>query len=359
MTELRKDPDSTPRVAEPAEPGHAPESGIVRALDRASVYLDRYPWLLPAASFAVGWLGFFLFHRGENLARVIAAIALIGWVWLFAENLLGRWLVTRSRGRLRIGAVRFVTQQIQQEILFFALPFLFAATLGEPGQMLFMGGAVAVAILITLDPVYLHRIAPHAGLSSALHAYCTLIAALVVLPVALHLPLDLVLPLALTGTLLSLLASLPRMLRSTERNGLRVLGMLAIPGVVFAAWHLRSWIPPAGLWVRDARITDRVVAREPGERMRVFDAQTLHAQGAIAFVAVRAPTGLSQSVVFEWWHRGVLIDPIAAEISGGREEGFRTYSRKQNFPEDPSGMWRVDLVTPQRQLIARMRFEVR
>lgn len=346
-------------VEHDAAPSPAQTSSLVRQLDRASVFLDRHPWLLPAASFAIGWVGFFLFHRGENLARVIAAIALIGWIWLLAENLLGRWLVTRSRGRLSIGAVRFVTQQIQQEILFFALPFLFAATLGEPGQMLFLGGAIVVAVLITLDPIYLHRIAPHAGWSSALHAYCTLIAALVVLPVAVHLPLDQALPLALTLTLLSLLASLPRMLRSTDRLSLRVLGMLAIPCVMLTAWTLRSWIPPAGLWVRDARMTDRVQAREPGERIRVFDANELHAKGAIAFVAVRAPTGLSQAVVFEWRHRGVLIDPIPAEISGGREEGFRTYSRKQNFPEDPRGLWRVDLLTPQRQLIARMRFEVR
>lgn len=360
MTEPHTDPDpTTPRVAEPSEPVPVPVSGIVRALDRASAYLDRYPWLLPSASFAIGWLGFFLFHRRENLARVIAAIALIGWVWLLAENLLGRWLVTRSRGRLSIGAVRFVTQQIQQEILFFALPFLFAATLGEPGQMLFMGGAIAVAVLITVDPIYLHRIAPHAGLSSALNAYCTLIAALVVLPVAVHLPLDQALPLALAVTLFSLLASLPRMLRSTDRISLRVLGMLAIPCVMFAAWGLRSWIPPAGLWVRDARITDRVDAREPGASIRVLEAADLHANGVVAFVAVHAPTGLSQAVVFEWRHHGVLIDPIPAEISGGREEGFRTYSRKQNFPEEARGMWRVDLLTPQRQLIARMRFEVR
>lgn len=346
-------------VDDDAAPGPDPASSLVRQLDRASAFLDRHPWLLPTASFAVGWLGFFLFHRGENLARVIAAIALLGWVWLLAESLLGRWLVARSGGRLSIGAVRFVTQQIQQEILFFALPFLFAATLGEPGQMLFLGGAIAVAVLITLDPIYLHRIAPHSGLSSALHAYCTLIAALVVLPVAVHLPLDQALPLALTLTLLSLLASLPRMLRSTERLSLRVLGMLAIPCVMLAAWNLRSWIPPAGLWVRDARITNRVEAREPGEAIRVFAAEDLRANGAIAFVAVRAPTGLSQAVVFEWRHRGVLIDPIPAEISGGREEGFRTYSRKENFPEDPRGLWRVDLLTPQRQLIARMRFEVR
>lgn len=327
--------------------------------ERASAFLDRYPWLLPSASFAIGWLGFFLFHRGEDLARVVALIALVGWPWLLAENLLGRWIVTRSKGRLSIAAVRFVTQQIQQEILFFALPFLFAATLVDPGQMLFMAGAITVAVLVTLDPIYLHRIAPHAGLSSALHAYCTLIAALVVLPVALHLPLDRALPLALAITAATLLAGLPRMLMAASSWKWRVLGCAALVLAFALLWTLRGWIPPAGLWVRDARITDQVEALEPGAAIRVFSVADLHARGAVAFVAVRAPSGLSQAVVFEWRHRGALIDAIPAEISGGREEGFRTYSRKQNFPADPRGLWRVDLLTPQRQLIARQRFEVR
>ena len=348
-----------PDPVAPTQDEAALNNKLLRWLDTASVFLDRFPWLLPLASFAIGWLSFFLFQRGENLARVIAIIALIGWPWLLAENLLGRWVVARSKGRLSIGAVRFVTQQIQQEILFFALPFLFGATLLVPGQILFMAVAVSVALILTLDPIYLHRIAPHAGLSSAMNAYCTLIAALVVLPVALHLPLDQALPLSLGIAALSLLLSLPRMLMAVSSWRVRGLGCIALVMAFAMLWLLRGWIPPAGLWVRDARITHHIEGLEPGAPIKQTDTASLHAQGAVAFVAVRAPTGLSQAVVFEWRHRGELIDPIPAEISGGREEGFRTFSRKQNFPEDSRGPWRVDLVTPDRQLIARIRFEVR
>jgi hypothetical protein len=68
--------------------------------------------------------------------------------------------------------------------------------------------------------------------------------------------------------------------------------------------------------------------------------------------------GLSQAVVFEWRWKGVVVDRIPAQLSGGREEGFRTYSRKQNFPEDPRGAWTVDLKTPAQQVVARLRFDV-
>ena len=324
----------------------------------ASRFLERFPWLLPTASFSIGWLSFFLFQRGEDLARGIAVIALLGWPWLLAENLVGRWLVARSKGRLSVGAVRFVTQQIQQEILFFALPFLFGAMVLEPGQILFVAVAVVIAILVSLDPVYLRRIAPHAGLSSALHAYCTLIAALVVLPVALHLPLDQALPLSLAITGISLLASLPRMLIAAPGNGVRLMGCAALVAAFPLMWAMRAAIPPAGLWVREARITDHIEGLDPGRPITLFETGALHVSGAIAFVAVRAPTGLSQAVVFDWHQEGKLIDRIPAEISGGREAGFRTYSRKQNFPQDSRGNWRVDLRTPQGQLIARRRFRV-
>ena len=331
-------------------------SRIDAALTNANRFLDRVPWLLPTVSFSIGWLSFFLFQRGEGLARGIAIIALVGWPWLLAENLLGRWVVARSNGRLSIGAVRFVTQQIQQEILFFALPFLFGAMVLEPGQMLFVAGAAVIAILVSIDPIYLKRIAPHAGWSSALHAYCTFIAALVVLPVALHMPLDQALPLAMAITAGSLLLSLPRMLMAAPSNKLRLFGCAALAAIFPLMWASRAAIPPAGLWVREARVAHFVANLEPGPAVKSFGPGALQSSGAVAFVAVRAPTGLSQAVVFDWHLEGALIDRIPAEISGGREGGFRTYSRKQNFPAESRGNWRVDLRTPQGQLIARMRF---
>ncbi len=92
-----------------------------------------------------------------------------------------------------------------------------------------------------------------------------------------------------------------------------------------------------------------------------MDAATLVSADASlsAFVAVRAPQGLSQAVIFEWVHNGLIVDRIPAQIDGGREAGFRTYSRKQHFGVAPQGKWRVDLRTPQGQLIARRSFEVR
>lgn len=361
MLERPDEPHPTPRIRidGPADNRGQGLSGGRgrRALVRLGRLLERLPWLLPLLSFSLGWVGFFLFQRGEGLARGVAIVALLGWPWLLAENLLGRWLVARSKGRLSIDAVRFVTQQIQQEILFFALPFLFAAAVLGSAQAVFLALAAVIALVVTIDPLYFRRIAPHGGWSSALHGYCTFVAALVVLPMALHMPTDEALPLALAITAISLVLSLPRMILSVDRVSLRWGGCFALILVLAMGWQLRGWIPAAGLWVREAQIAPWVRELRPGPALTSVPREQL-AEGLVAFVAVRAPAGLSQDVVFEWRHRGQVIDRIPAQISGGREAGFRSYSRKLNFPADPVGRWVVDLKTPSGQLVERLRFEV-
>lgn len=332
-----------------------------RRFDRVLDFLNRHPLLLPTASFAFGIGSFLLVQRGEHLARLMAVIALLGWPWLLAEGALGRWIARHSRGKLPVATARFLTQQAQQELLFFSLPFLFTAMQPVPGQMLCFALAAALAVASALDPVYWHRIAPNAALSMGFHAGCTFVAALVILPIAVHLPAETALPIAFGVTGLTLAISLPRLIRSGDdpRSRRRRLAYGTLVALLLGAgWLLRAAIPPAGLWVRDARIATSISDNTPGPAISRVDQAAL-ADGLIAFVAVRAPQGLSQAVIFEWRHDEVIVDRIPAQISGGREAGFRTYSRKLNFGESPAGRWRVDLRTPQGQLIARRSFEIR
>ena len=115
-------------------------------------------------------------------------------------------------------------------------------------------------------------------------------------------------------------------------------------------------MPAAGLAVTDARVTQTIDGLAPGAAVRRVRREEL-AQGVIAFAAIRAPAGLAQEVVFEWRHNGQR-ERIAVEIHGGKADGFRAYSRKQLFPADPVGLWIVDVLTPQAQLLERLRFVV-
>ena len=316
---------------------------------------NRWPWLLPTISFAAGWVGFLLVRRGENLARGVALLALCGWFWLLIEP----WVRQRlERRRRRAGnfVVNFISQSLQQELLFFSLPLLIGATRLDAGQVAFTGLVAAAALLSTVDPLYERLIATQAARRMTFHAFCSWIAALVVLPMVLLVPVERALPISLFAVGAWLLLTLPLSLYSLPRWRNRfawLAGMLVVP---FLFWGLRGQIPAAGLAVTDARVTqtiDGLVPGEPVARIRLEDL----AQGIIAFAAIRAPTGLSQHVVFEWRHNGDR-ERIEVEIHGGRADGFRAYSRKHVFPADPRGLWTVDVLTPQAQLLERLRFVV-
>ena len=82
-------------------------------------------------------------------------------------------------------------------------------------------------------------------------------------------------------------------------------------------------------------------------------------RGLVAYTAIYAPAGLRQSVSHVWRHRGQVIETVSlAPVLGGRREGYRTYSRKTSFPEEPEGRWSVDVVTASGQLIGRLRFRI-
>lgn len=52
------------------------------------------------------------------------------------------------------------------------------------------------------------------------------------------------------------------------------------------------------------------------------------------------------------------MDVVELNIDGGREQGYRAWSHKQNFPADPTGDWRIDIMTSTGQRLGLIRFEV-
>jgi hypothetical protein len=320
-----------------------------------SLVANRRPWLLPAASFAAGWLGFLLVQRGEDLARIVALLALGGWFWLLVEPWVRRRLERRRR---HVGnfAVNFISQSLQQELLFFSLPLLIGATQWDAGQIAFTSLVGAAALLSTVDPWYERVVAAQAARRMTFHAFCSWIAALVVLPMVLLVPVERALPISLGAVCAWLLLTLPLSLYSLPRWRNRVAWVAGMMFVPFLFWELRGQIPAAGLAVTDARVTQTIDGLTPGTPVRRVRQADL-AEGVIAFAAIRAPAGLSQQVVFEWRH-GDEREQIPVEIQGGRADGFRAYSRKHVFPADSAGLWTIDVLTPQAQLLERLRFVV-
>src|SRR5690554_3683463 len=103
---------------------------------------QRYPGIIAVFGFASGLASFFLVERHEAFARVIGVVMLVSWVWLVIEQSLRKLVSDRFGLSIPTPLLRYVTQMIHQESLFFVLPFLLTATTWNSGQLVFTGALV-------------------------------------------------------------------------------------------------------------------------------------------------------------------------------------------------------------------------
>lgn len=161
-----------------------------------------------------------------------------------------------------------------------------------------------------------------------------------------------------------------RIRRSASIVSGSVFGLFAVINTLY----FTNLIPPIPLALKDAGIYRSVVKIAEGayavrgERQTWFNIFSrnpiIHAvsgEPVYALSLVFAPASLETNIVHVWQYyddadkRWIFFNPILLRIEGGRENGFRTYSVKEDiFP----GLWRVDVRTPRGQIIGRLSFDV-
>ena len=154
-----------------------------------------------------------------------------------------------------------------------------------------------------------------------------------------------------------------------------VAGIWCIVLVLFGGlnlFYLNNWIPPVPLSMKEGDIY-RGIERE-GDRFLLRYAQPawyqfgvdsdrdfLYAEGdtVYCFAAVFAPTDLETNIFHTWHHlkdsTWIRTDSIGVEIEGGRQTGYRTFTRKR-FVEP--GQWRVDVKIADGRVLGRIPFTV-
>lgn len=330
------------------------QNGIENIVER----LKPWTWLWPPMAFAAGLGSFFLVDRQQWLGAALALGLLFAWALLLSEGLISRWLSKRGHPTPPRGVATFIAQMIHQETLFFTLPFILVTTVWNSGQTLFALLVGGMALLSIIDPVYFKIAERWRSLYFVFHAQCVFLVLLVTLPIMLHLTTGQSLLLALGITILVALPSFWHLLK--QRSIKRWCAFFAITLVLaYAAWLGRIWVPPASLWMTSSALSPGfdVEQRLPQGSMTLTP-QAISENGLYVYTAIRAPRGLSETITHAWHHNGELMDVVELNINGGREQGYRAWSHKQNFPEDPTGDWRVDIMTASGQRLGLIRFEV-
>jgi len=324
---------------------------------RLLALLQRYPGLIAAFGFCSGVASFLLVDRQEGVGKVIAVLMLLSWAWLLLEGLLtrgaARWLGIEVPPLL----LRYLTQMIHQESLFFALPFFFVTTAWNSGQALFTSLLGAAALVAIVDPLYYRWLATRRWLYLSYHSLALFAVLLVALPLIVHLTTAESYRLALGAALVVALPSLASSLHIRRRwRWAALVSLVAALGL--GAWLARPWVPPATLWLTQVAVTEQLQKRNPGRSLEQVPAHQLRQTGLYAYTAISAPRGLNERIYHVWQRNGVDMDRIALDIHGGRKAGYRAWTHKRNFPADPSGDWRVRVVTEAGQQIGVLRFRV-
>ncbi|UVJ44126.1 DUF2914 domain-containing protein [Pseudomonas sp. LS1212] len=321
--------------------------------------IKRYPGVIALLGFISGIGSFMLVDRQESLASWIAVVMLASWVWLMLENSFTKLFSRMFKRDIPPLLLRYATQMIHQESLFFVLPFFFITTTWNSGQLVFTGLLALAGLISIVDPLYYKWLAPRRWLFLALHTLTLFAAMLTALPIILHLTTAQSYKLAL-GT--AMLLSFPSLASSFPiahwRRGVMLVVMTLAVGA--SGWLLRSWVPPATLWLTDVAISTEMdnVNRTPGKKLKEVTTTQVRGTGLYAYTAINAPRGLNERIYHVWQFNGKEVDRIALDIHGGRKEGYRAWTHKQNLPENPAGRWQVRVLTEDGQVIGVLRFNV-
>ncbi|HEY0892111.1 MAG TPA: DUF5924 family protein [Cellvibrio sp.] len=321
-------------------------------------FAQRYPFAIALFGFVSGVLSFVMVERNQEFAQLIAAMMLVSWLWLASEVLLKQGIFHWFGFKLPPALVSFATQMVHQESLFFVVPFFFITTAWNSAQMAFTGLLMVAALVSIIDPIYYRWLAQRRWLYFIFHGVTLFAVLLTALPIIFQIPTPKAYLLAL---LISIAMTLPNVVSSMKvvwwKRFFSALFLIAAAGLF--GLLMRPWVPPATLWLTEVAITDEINTedRVPVRVYKKVSAEQLR-NGIYAYTAIHAPRGLNERIYHVWTHNGKVIDKVALHISGAREAGYRSWSRKENFPEDSVGRWNIRVVTEANQVIGILRFQV-
>ncbi|WP_276325652.1 DUF5924 family protein [Phytopseudomonas seleniipraecipitans] len=328
-------------------------------LARIIALMQRHPGVIAVFGFLSGVASFVLVDRQAGLAKVVALVMLVSWLWLILENMLRERIAARFGFELPRPLLRYATQMIHQESLFFVLPFFFITTTWNSGQLMFSGLLAAAALVSIIDPLYYKWLAPRRWIFLAYHMLALFAALLTALPIILKLNTTESYQLALAAAVVLSFPSLFSIITVRKWwRGLLLIGLTLAIGA--AGWLGRVWVPPATLWLTEVAITTEFdnQNRSPGKGLETLTVSQLRSTGLYAYTAINAPRGLDERIYHVWEHNGKELERIALDIHGGREKGYRAWTHKKNFPQDVEGNWRIQVLTEAGQMIGVLRFEV-
>ena len=314
-------------------------------------------WGISLASLASGFVTLVIFRRGVPHVSWIIGYVVVVWL-LFAVLSQTREALLASGRHLVVAVGDYTIQTLYHGLLLFVLPGYFASTTFDGITGVFFIVLAAAALLTTVDPWYRAIVHPRPWLGLAFFGFSLFAGLNVALPLV-GVPPGVA---VLWSAALAAIGLTPTFFERAGGWGLAALQAAAVAVLaVGAAWIARPAVPPAPVSLVRPTLARAVADLEPVEAVTHVTLEELRAWGELtALTPVAAPSALLQAIEHRWRHEGRVVSTVRlpTPVHGGRPGGFRTYSRKTDFPPDAVGRWTVDVMTASGQLIGRLRFRV-
>ena len=314
-------------------------------------------WGVSLASLASGLVTLLVFRRGVPHVGWIVGYVVVLWLLFAVLSQTREALLTRGR-HLVVYATDYTIQTLYHGLLLFVLPGYFASTTFDGVTVVFFVLLAAAALLTTVDPWYRAVVHPRPWLGLLVFGFSLFAGLNVALPLVGVPPAAAVLWSAALGAL----GLTPTFFERAGRwRPAAARAALVAVLAVGAAWIARPAVPPAPVSLVQPTLARAVADLVPVDPVARVTLDELRAWGGVvAFTPVAAPAALRQAIEHQWRHEGRVVSTVrlATPVHGGRPGGFRTYSRKTDFPPDALGRWTVDVRTASGQLIGRLRFRV-
>ncbi|RJO68021.1 MAG: DUF2914 domain-containing protein [Myxococcales bacterium] len=249
----------------------------------------------------------------------------------------------------------FAVQYALGGVLVFILPFYLESATFFSWNIAFNVYLLALTVVANWDALYLALVVRRPLWRTVFHGSIFFATLNFIFPVLLGMRnvWSILISAGLSGLLVLAFAHPERWLWRRPKN--MALVLFGVAAVAAALWFGRALIPPAPLKLVYGTACDGVEQRKPAlpfERMTEGERSR-----ATFFSAIFAPMGLKEGVVHVWRHDGEPVSEVdLGSLTGGREEGFRTWSR-HTLREGP-GRYTVEVWTAGGQLVGRGSFDV-
>ena len=340
----------------------APRRGIKAFFAR---YGRMLWWLHSFYALGLGIFVIIFAQKGFAHARWLSITLATAWVVMilvfrFFGSGSGRAIEGRG-AKLRYFVMTYVLKNLYQGMLFFLLPFYWrSATFDTPGQWFVVVLGVC-AILSTLDVVF-DQVLMRWKVAASVFYFITLFACLnLVIPALLpnsRASVTMVAAAAISA-LAFWLMHVP--VRYLNRPLVVVAFVAWTVGIVLGAYFGRAAVPPVAMYVNYGAVGPQVL----DDGRLAIEASTLHRsliEELYAITDVVVPGGKGDRLVHVWMREGEVVyrstevDPRAHGPTGTIR--LRSQLPSDELPEDPVGLWTVDVLTQDGQLVGRTSFEI-